>query len=140
MSEKKGYLYFSTVRQEKNDPCDYKFELPIFGESNTDISYYEPQSSRIANMRKAASGLSTGVYDFEADEKFDIENVTSPIGRKPGITFEEVSQVATDNANRIQTQSKNAENEEAAKKAAKAAATEQAVEAAKAISNSNKSE
>lgn len=134
MSEKKCNLYFNTLRQEKNEVCDYKFELPFFGESNTDISFYEPQSSRIANMRKAASGLSTGVYDFEAGEKFDLDKVTAPIGRKPGITFEEISQVATYNANNIKQQSNDAEEAEKAAKAAKDEAISTAKEASKVIS------
>ena len=60
MSGKKD-RYFNTLFQEKNELSDYKYEAPVYGESNTDISYYEPNSTRIANMRKAASGLSTGV-------------------------------------------------------------------------------
>lgn len=127
-------LYFSTLRNEDNIPCDYEFKPPKYGESNTDVSFYEPQSSRIANMRKSASGLSTGVYDFEADEKIELEKVQAPIGRKPGMTFEEISQVATMNAQNIQQQSKDAENSEKAAKAAKEEAISTAKAASQAIS------
>lgn len=127
-------LYFNTLRNEDNVPCDYEYKPPIYGESNTDVSFYEPQSSRIANMRKSASGLSTGVYDFEADEKIELDKVQAPIGRKPGMTFEEISQVTTINAQNIKQQSGEAETAEKAAKAAKEEAINTAKEASKAIS------
>lgn len=103
MSDKKHY--FSTLKQENNTLIDYKYESPIYGESNTDISYYEPNSSRISNMRKTASGLSTGVYDFDENSKVSIEDAHSPIGRKPGMTFEEISQIETINNARMKATS-----------------------------------
>ena len=40
-----------------------KFELPKYGPSTTDPTYYEPQATRIANMRKSAQSFE-GLYDF----------------------------------------------------------------------------
>lgn len=109
MSKEK--LYFKYLRNEKNESCDYQYEPPIYGESNTDISYYEPNSTRIANMKKSASGLSTGVYDFDENSKVKIEDVHSPLGRKPGMTFEEISQIQTRTESSIKSQAKKAEKE-----------------------------
>ena len=64
--------YFTNLNSEQNNPCDYKFKLPFFGESKTDQSFYEPNASRISNMKKSASGLSTGVYDFDQDSELVI--------------------------------------------------------------------
>lgn len=128
--------YFNTLYQEKNELLDYKYEAPVYGESNTDISYYEPNSTRIANMRKAASGLSTGVYDFDEGKAPDIEDCVVPIGRKPGMTFEEISQIQTINAQRIKSQSKKIEADEAAEKATKEAQVQTAVDMSKAITDS----
>ena len=134
MSDK---LYFSTIRQEKNTPIDYKFELPIFGESNTDQSYYEPNASRIANMKKSASGLSTGVYDFDKNPgKLIKDGVHVPFGRKQGLTFEEVSQLETLNNQSIKNQADNSEKLQKELKDAAKQRVEEAVEMSKAISAS----
>lgn len=109
MSKEK--LYFKYVRNEQNEAIDYKYEPPIYGESNTDISYYEPQSTRIANMKRSASGLSTGAYDFDENSKVKIEDAHVPLGRKPGMTFEEISQIQTRTESSIKSQAKNAEKE-----------------------------
>lgn len=109
MSKEK--LYFKYLRNEKNESCDYQYEPPIYGESNTDISYYEPNSTRIANMKKSASGLSTGAYDFDEKSEVEIEDVHSPLGRKPGMTFEEISQIQTRTEMSIKSQSKQAEKD-----------------------------
>lgn len=133
--------YFSTLYQEKNTNCDYKFKLPFFGESNTDISYYEPQASRIANMKKTASGLSTGVYDFEENPGREIkDNFHVPLGRKPGLTFEEVSQLETRNNASIKSQADNSEKLKKELKEQSAERVAEAVEISKAISASNDKE
>lgn len=133
--------YFSTLYQEQNKKCDYRFELPIFGESNTDISYYEPQASRIANMKKTASGLSTGVYDFEKNPGREIkDNFHVPLGRKLGMTFEEVSQLETRNNSSIKNQADNSEKLKKELKEKSAERVAEAVEMSKAISASNNKE
>ena len=40
---------------------DYSFSNPEFGKSNTDQSYYEPNSSLIANAQKSGSVSSSWV-------------------------------------------------------------------------------
>ena len=128
--------YFSTLKQEKNTLLQYEYKPPIYGESNTDISYYEPNETRIANMRKTASGLSSGVYDFDENSKVSIEDAFSPIGRKPGLTFEEVSQMQTDNNARMKaTSDKATDADSKAKENIK-----EAVEMSKAIADSQKVE
>ena len=127
--------YLDKLDRRYSKEVDYNFKLPKFGESNTDQSYYEPQSSRIANMYKSASGLSTGAYDFDEDHKIDLDKDHVPFGRKQGLTFEEVSQVQTRNAASIKSQANNAEKDMAAQKAAKQDAINQAVEMSKAIDN-----
>lgn len=141
MAYKKKTEYFATIHQKDNEPLDYKFELPIFGESNTDISYYEPNASRIANMKKTASGLSTGVYDFDKNPGKEItEGVHVPFGRKMGLTFEEVSQLETINNQSIKNQADNSEKlkEEVKKQSEKN--IKEAVEIANAIDNRGSSE
>lgn len=108
MSKEK--LYFKYLRNEKNEEVDYKYKGPEYGPSNTDLSYYEPQATRIQNMYKSASSASKGVYDFEAGSKArDIEDCVVPIGRAPGMTFEEISQIQTNNDARIKTQARKIE-------------------------------
>lgn len=134
--------YFSTIHQSNNVKCDYNFEPPIYGPSNTDQSYYEPQSTRIANMRKSASGLSTGAYDFSGEKNInpkdiDLRNFSVPVGRALGLTFEEVSQIQTNNANNIISQSKEEEERQKSEKASKEQMLKDSVEISQAISNSN---
>lgn len=128
--------YFSTLKQEKNTLSNYEYKPPFYGESNTDISYYEPNASRIANMKKTATGLSSGVYDFDENSKVDIENAYSPIGRKPGLTFEEVSQMQTNNNARMKATSDKANDADAKAKEN----IKEAVEMSKAIAESSKVE
>lgn len=124
VSTKIDDFYFSTIHQSNNVKCDYNFEPPLYGLSNTDQSYYEPQSTRIANMRKSASGLSSGAYDFSGEKNInpkdiDLKNFDVPIGRALGLTFEEISQVQTNNTQNIVSQSKDEEERQKAKKSAK---------------------
>ena len=141
MGESKKTQYFSTIHQKDNEPFDYKFELPIFGESNTDISYYEPNASRIANMKKTASGLSTGVYDFEKNPGKNIpDGVRVPFGRKQGLTFEEVSQLETLNNNSIKNQADNSEKLKDEIKKQSEKNLKDAVEIANAIDNRGNSQ
>ena len=97
-------LYFKFLRNEQNEEIDYKYSAPKYGASNTDISYYEPNSTRIANMYRSASSAGTGVYDFDDGKERKIEDCVVPIGRKPGMTFEEISQIQTNNRERIKSQ------------------------------------
>ena len=130
-------IYLDSLDARVAKEIDYKFELPIFGKSNTDQSYYEPQSSRIANMKKAANAAAIGSYDFPKGKKIDLEDTAIPIGRKLGILPEEISQLETLNNQSI----KNADEKD--KKAAKEKkeyqdnSKELAVQMAKAISESN---
>lgn len=132
-------IYLDSLDARVAKEIDYKFEPPIYGESNTDQSYYEPQSSRIANMKKAASAAAIGSYDFPKGKKINLEDTAIPIGRKLGILPEEISQLETMNNQSI----KNADEKD--KKAAKDKkeyrdnSKELAVQMAKAISESNNS-
>lgn len=129
-------IYLDSLDARIAKEVDYKFIPPIYGESNTDQSYYEPQSSRIANMKKAASAAAIGSYDFPKGKKIDLEDTAIPVGRKLGILPEEISQLETLNNQSI----KNADEKD--KKAAKEKkeyqdnSKELAVEMAKAISES----
>ena len=67
-------LYFKYLRNEQNEEIDYQYHAPKYGASNTDISYYEPNSTRIANMYRSASAASTGVYDFDDGKERKIED------------------------------------------------------------------
>lgn len=142
MSDKKRCLYFKYLRNEQNEEIDYEYKAPVYGESNTDISYYEPNASRIANMRKAANAAVTGLYDFDQSKAKipDIEDCVVPFGRAQGLTFEEVSQAekivskrVKDEADKIEADTKEAM--EQSKKNVK-----EAVEMAKAISGSKTEE
>lgn len=98
MAEAKRGLYFKYLRNEQNVEIDYEFKAPVYGASNTDISYYEPNSSRIANMYKSGGASNVALYDFDqskGQEVPDIKDCQMPFGRKPGLTFEEVSQAET---------------------------------------------
>lgn len=108
--------------------ADYEYVAPTYGETTTDPTYYEPQASRIANMRKSAGSLSSGAYDFteSVGDDFDPENdphsadkVHTMLGRKPGLLREEVSQIATQNLNNIKRSSKSAEEKENLEKISK---------------------
>lgn len=77
----------------------YTHDNPIFGESTTDPTFYEPTASRIANMKKAAGGL-RGIYDFNDSVKSPDEALNQLSGAsvdvrfsKHGMTKEEISQV-----------------------------------------------
>lgn len=87
---------------------DYNFKLPEFGESTTDPTYYEPTATRIANMRKTATGF-IGLYDYEdplkGNNPKEIENnALNQVGNatvdvrfsKHGMTREEISQTVTE--------------------------------------------
>lgn len=144
VSKKIDDLYFSTIHQSNNEVCDYNFEPPLYGPSNTDQSYYEPQSTRIANMRKSASGLSTGAYDFSGEhninpKNIDLKDFSVPVGRALGLTFEEVSQIQTNNSQNIISQSKEEEERQKAKKSAKEEMIADSIEISKAISNGSTS-
>ena len=63
--------YYSGSNQIPGETSDYKFELPKYGPSTTDPTFYEPTATRIANMMRSASSLQ-GIYDFT--EKIDLNN------------------------------------------------------------------
>lgn len=112
-------MTFYKTCDQITETCDYRFSLPEYGKSTTDPSYFEPQASRIANMRNSASSASEGVYDFEDDPaSSDIDRYHVPVGRKPGITFEEVFAMQEQNIQRIKANNKKISDERAAKEAA----------------------
>lgn len=82
---------------------EYEFEPPKYGPSTTDPTFYEPTATRIANMRKSANA-GKSLYDFEENKNIDISKVGTMFGRKPGMTLEEVSHVATQNQLRMESQ------------------------------------
>lgn len=90
---------------------DEPFELPKYGPSTTDPTYYEPTATRIANMKRSA-GAFQGLYDFteqidfkgkskeeiykaavERAERETSSGVVDVRFSKHGMTHEEVSQV-----------------------------------------------
>ena len=85
----------------------YKFKMPTFGLSTTDPTYFEPTATRIANMRKSATGLK-GVFDFEgkitgSPEEIAKKSIKQLEGAtvdvrfsKHGMTKEEISQIVTE--------------------------------------------
>lgn len=97
-----SFYYKNTEQITEIDPEAPAFVLPKYGKSTTDPTYYEPMATAIANMRNSAQGSGKSLYDFEAGSKIpDIENVTPMIGRKPGMTIEEISQISTQNMQNI---------------------------------------
>lgn len=86
--------------------CDnVPFELPKYGPSTTDPTYYEPTATRIANMKRSA-GAFQGLYDFTgslegktSEDKADnaLKQLSSASVdvrySKHGLTKEEVSQI-----------------------------------------------
>lgn len=59
-----------------------KFNLPKFGKSTTDPTYFEPSATRIANMKKASSMKLEGIYDFYSKDdvaKFNEKNFSQNI-------------------------------------------------------------
>lgn len=93
----------------------YKFKLPKFGKTTTDITYYEPSATRIANMRNSASSA-PNLYDFTGDKIPDVSDVSVMIGRKPYFTQEEMSQIETKTTQSVKSQSKAAKKAESDKK------------------------
>lgn len=133
-------MTFYKTTDQITETCDYKFDLPEFGESTTDPSYYEPQSTRIANMRKSASSASDGVYDFYDDpSSADLDEYHTLVGRKPGITFEEVSAMNEINNFRINANNKAFEESEKRSKKSKEDAIQSAKDLAAAIREDNPS-
>lgn len=99
-----SFHYKNTEQITEIDPEAPAFVLPKFGESTTDPTYYEPMATAIANMRNSAQGSGKSLYDFEAGSEVpDIENVIPMIGRKPGMTQEEISQISTQNMQNIKS-------------------------------------
>lgn len=120
----------------------YKFVLPKYGKSTTDPTYYEPQATRIANMRKSASN-SVALYDFEGENiklADNINDVHLMFGRKPGMTLEEVAQFAEQNKNSISKQSKDYEKTSKDNEKAKAERIAEAKEILNDSSNSDSEE
>ena len=85
--------------------ADVPFELPKYGPSTTDPTYYEPTATRIANMKRSA-GAFQGLYDFTGslvgknaeDKAANALNQLSSASvdvrfAKHGLTKEEVSQI-----------------------------------------------
>lgn len=94
----------------------YKFILPKFGKTTTDITYYEPSATRIANMRKSAASV-PNLYDFTGENVPDVSDVSVMIGRKPYFTQEEMSQIETNIIQNVKSESKAAKKNEDDKKA-----------------------
>lgn len=101
----------------------YEFKLPVFGESRTDPSFYEPTATRIANMRRSASA-GVALYDYDGSRFADIAanpNLTSEQklaeyanrldvttkkhfmepARQLGVTREEISQIQNETASKV---------------------------------------
>ena len=106
-----------------------KFTLPKYGPSTTDPTYYEPQGTRIANMRKSAQSLES-LYDFtgsldtkgktkeqifaEAEKRGMSELSSSVVDvrfSKHGLTREEISQVTMEKSLEADSMIKNKKSE-----------------------------
>lgn len=103
---------FSNTDQisERCEPI--KFELPKFGNSTTDPTYYEPSATRIANMKKASGMKLEGIYDFYSKDdvsKFNEENFSNNIASahydpryNNKLLREEISQITTNIGNQAE--------------------------------------
>lgn len=132
-------IHYQTTEQITKVSKDYKFELPKYGKSTTDPTYYEPSATRIANMRKSAQAAKS-LYDFTGEDlpkdsngnpdwrKQDISKARIVPGRKPGLTREEISQNYQDALNDVQNMTEDKKAEIQAKK--------EQIETAKQISKS----
>lgn len=105
------YTFSST--EQVSERCEpVKFELPKFGKSTTDPTYYEPAASRIANMKKASGVKLEGIYDFYTKDdvsKFNEENFSKNIHNAEydprynnKLLREEVSQITTNLGNQAE--------------------------------------
>lgn len=132
--------------------CDYKFVVPKYPETTTDGSFYEPQATRIQNMKKSASSSNQGLYDFYDDEIKGngaeryrsqvlnrLDNSVTPLGRKPGMTTEEVMSIMNRTEENIKQTSKDAEKDAKKKADSKAELLQDAKDIANAF-NSESSE
>lgn len=89
-----------------------KFELPKYGKSTTDPTYYEPSATRIANMKKASGLKLEGIYDFYSKDdvsKFNEKNFSKNISKAEydprynnKLLREEVSQITNNLGNETQ--------------------------------------
>lgn len=132
-------IHYQTTEQITKVSKNYKFELPKYGKSTTDPTYYEPSATRIANMRKSAQAAKS-LYDFTGEDlpkdengnpdwsKQNISNARIVPGRKPGLTREEISQNYQDALNDVQNMTEDKKAEIQAKK--------EQIETAKQISKS----
>lgn len=87
-------------------------KYPKYGKSTTDPTYYEPAATRIANMKKASGVKLEGIYDFYTKEdvsrfnenNFDINirNVMADPRYNSNLLREEVSQINTNLADKVQ--------------------------------------
>lgn len=104
-------MSFYKNTEQISEICDYKFNLPKYGKSTTDPTYYEPAATRIANMKKSSGVILEGIYDFYSKDdvsKFNEENFSKNIKNAyadpkyiKGITREEVSQVTNQLAEKV---------------------------------------
>lgn len=96
---------YRTTDQITDRKDKYEFKPPVFGESTTDPTYYEPTATRIANMKKAAYNGIT-LYDFDDKNKMpdDISKIRVAPGRKPYMTKEEISQEVNDIKDKLQNE------------------------------------
>lgn len=85
---------------------DYKKPEFDYGQSTTDPSFFEPMQSLITNMRNTATP-SEGIFDFNSDDKIP-DDVNAPLGRKPGMTHEEISSLRNKVEQSIKSQSETA--------------------------------
>lgn len=112
-------IYYNNTEQI-SELTTYKFELPKFGKSTTDPTYYEPAATRIANMRRSAGVQLEGVYDFYTKDdvqKFNEQNFKNNIKEASvdpkyvkGLTREEISQVTTQYENQVEKTLENKKN------------------------------
>ena len=117
---------FSNTDQVSTRCKPIKFELPKFGKSTTDPTYYEPSATRIANMKKASGTQLEGIYDFYSKDdvsKFNETNFSKNINNAQvdprfnnKLLREEVSQISNNLANDAKEMIDNKKAEKSAKK------------------------
>lgn len=98
-------MFYYKDTQQITELDTYKYEPPKYDKSTTDPTYYEPQATRIANMKKSASAMQ-GIFDYSGEEakKFadkyyaldKIENAVVDPRFNSHLLQEEISQITTE--------------------------------------------
>lgn len=131
----------------------YQFSVPKYPETTTDGSFYEPQATRIQNMKKSASSSNQGIYDFYDDEikgndvsryhdqvMNRLNTSETVLGRKPGLTAEEVMSVMSRTVESVEDNSKKQSKADRKKEVEKLEQIENAKTIVKAISQDSAEE